>query len=355
MSKRIRVISLFSGIGGSDIGLYAAARELGVEVEVVAAYDSWPKAVAVYNANLPHPVAQVADVKRLTRADLPPHDLIVGGPPCQDHSLAGQKRCKCHIGGRSSARCCLGDFLRLAGDSPYVMENVVPRLINAPFSVKLTAGDFGDVTTRRRWFYSSHLLHVIETPSTRRFGQIRERSDDMRRVGMRSYPKPYTEIADDSMLGSITSHTHDQPLRSGATGDDGMMGSLVASAWHRDTKRDPKGRRGRSTLIVMPLFDLRIGMHQHGTREPNYGDNDFLPTIAAQSWHGVNPDGGVRPPSLLEMARAHSLPDDWNWCNATKTDRGKMIANSWPIGMATAVMRATLVAMGAVDSIAGAA
>jgi C-5 cytosine-specific DNA methylase len=57
--RMIRAVSLFCGIGGWDIGLYRAAAELGIKVEVVAAYDSWPKAVEVYNANLPHPVAEV--------------------------------------------------------------------------------------------------------------------------------------------------------------------------------------------------------------------------------------------------------------------------------------------------------
>jgi site-specific DNA-cytosine methylase len=46
----IRVVSLFAGLGGADLGLYAAADELGLEVEVVDAIDSWEPAVRVYNA-----------------------------------------------------------------------------------------------------------------------------------------------------------------------------------------------------------------------------------------------------------------------------------------------------------------
>lgn len=83
----IRVVSLFCGLGGWDLGLYQAAADLGIEMQVVAAFDHWPIAVKCYNANLPHPVAEVADLK--TVRDLPPHDLVIGGPPCQDHSLAG--------------------------------------------------------------------------------------------------------------------------------------------------------------------------------------------------------------------------------------------------------------------------
>ena len=70
--------------------------------------------------------------------------------------------------------------MRLAGDSPYVMENVVSRLINAPWSEKLCAADFGDVTSRKRWFYSNYLLHVIPTPGPRRIRDIRDHAEDER-------------------------------------------------------------------------------------------------------------------------------------------------------------------------------
>jgi site-specific DNA-cytosine methylase len=45
------------------------------------------------------------------------------------------------------------------------------------------------------------------------------------------------------------------------------------------------------------------------------------------------------------MARAHSIPDTWEWAGTTKTQRGQIIANSWPIGMGTAVLAATLHAL----------
>ena len=379
----IRVVSLFCGIGGSDAGLYAAARDLGVEVEVVAAYDSWAKAVAVYNANLPHPVAQVADVKALALEDLPPHDLVIGGPPCQPYSLAGKRM------GADDPRDCLQDFVRLSAGSAWVMENVVPRLLQAPFSVKLNAFEYGDVTTRKRWFYSDHLLYVIPTPGPRRFGHIRDHEADriavgkrplgawsttrksggerlaadyamvlgsitasslhganqggvsMVQVGMRSHPQPYTLIARDGTLGSITQHTHDQSLRragqSRPTQDDDVLGTLTAG-------------KGGSTGF------LKVGLRGHSASA--FEDDEPLGSFVSNSWHGnelAKLGPAVRCPSLLEMARAHSIADSWDWCNATKTDRGKMIANSWPIGLATAVMRGTLVAMGAVDLIAGAA
>ena len=73
----------------------------------------------------------------------------------------------------------------------------------------------------------------------------------------------------------------------------------------------------------------------------------MLGSVMSNSFHANEASRIVacRNPSLLEMQRAHSFPDSWDWCGATKTDRGKMIANSWPIGMATAVCKAMLSAL----------
>jgi site-specific DNA-cytosine methylase len=334
--KPIRVVSLFCGIGASDLGLYAAARDLGIDVEVVDAIDSWPAAVAVYNANLPHPVARVADVKTMTRADLPPHDLVIGGPPCQPFSLAGKRQ------GHDDPRNCLPDFLRLAGDGPWLMENVISRLVNAPYCVKLNAFDFGDVTTRKRWFYSSHLLHVLETPGPRRFGDIRDHEADRTAIGRRAASGVYAET---DVLGGLTAHAwHGHDVRGGAklveipgqsrpTQDDEPLGTLTSG-------------KGGSTGF------LKVGLRGHSASASAsaFEDDEPIGSLVSNSWHGNELDKlgpSVRCPSIIEMARAHSIPDSFDWAGATKTARGKMIANSWPVGMAEAVCRAMLVAMSA--------
>ena len=308
----IRVVSLFCGLGGADAGLYAAADELGIEVEFVDAIDSWGPAVAVYNANHRHPVARVADVKTLTRADLPPHDLVVGGPPCQPFSQAGKKL------GHADPRNCVPDFVRLAGigtqdEVPFIMENVKAGLINAPFVTKLCAADYGDVTSRKRWFYSNYLLHVVAAPSGRRIRDIRDHAEDARvlakRAGCKSGKHGHYDSLD--IMPSLTAKSNSNCNMSAAALKLGL--------------------RGNSASASASAFE----------------DDEVLGSILANSFHANEASKliGCRNPSLLEMARAHSIPDSWGWASATKTQRGQMIANSWPIGLATAVCKAMLAAL----------
>lgn len=197
MSRPVRVVSIFCGAGFADYALHRASEETGIPVEVVFACDSWEKAVAVYNANLPSR-AVVADVKQLGREDLPAHDLVIGGPPCQPFSQAGKKR------GSDDARDCIGDFMRLAGDT-WLMENVRHLLVQAPWSERLCAADFGDVTLRRRWFYSSHLLHVQHARGTRRFGDIRSAPGT---PGRRLFHGRVAPIADDDFVPGLTGNAY---------------------------------------------------------------------------------------------------------------------------------------------------
>ena len=353
----IRVVSLFCGIGGADLGLYDAADELGITVEVVDAIDSWEPAVGVYNANQRHPVARVADVKKLTPADLPPHDLIIGGPPCQDHSMAGQRKCKCNVGGDATERCCLADFVRLAGDTPYIMENVASRLISAPWSEKLCAANFGDVTSRKRWFYSNYLLHVIPAPGPRRIRDIRDLDEDARVIAKRMGCKAGAHGHYDSLdsLDSLSAHSwHGHDVRGhgkliavddpALAGEDDVLPSLTRSHWNgtKNTKNNGSGNTTAKTY-------LRLGLRGNSASASAsaFEDDDVLGSVLANSFHGNEASKliGCRNPSLLEMARAHSIPDSWDWAGANKTQRGQMIANSWPAMMAKAICKAMLTAL----------
>src|SRR5688572_11338881 len=82
MSAPLRVISLFAGIGGFDLGFERAG------MKVVAHVERDPHCLRLLKARFPDAVA-LDDVCTAGAHNLPPCDVLCGGWPCQDLSVAG--------------------------------------------------------------------------------------------------------------------------------------------------------------------------------------------------------------------------------------------------------------------------
>src|ERR1700735_5518554 len=82
----LRCLSLFSGVGGLDIGF------LRNGVKIVGAWDTDPGACDTYEANL-GVRPETKDINLLKHAALPTCEIVLAGPPCQGFSsLAGRER-----------------------------------------------------------------------------------------------------------------------------------------------------------------------------------------------------------------------------------------------------------------------
>lgn len=81
----MKVVSLFSGAGGLDLGFIRAGHE------VVWAVDNYEDAVGTYRRNVgSHIVCE--DITKVSPEEIPDHDILVGGFPCQGFSVANTKR-----------------------------------------------------------------------------------------------------------------------------------------------------------------------------------------------------------------------------------------------------------------------
>lgn len=81
----MKVVSLFSGAGGLDLGFKMAGHD------IIWANDLYSDAVETYKANLgDHIVCK--DIFAIEADEVPECDIIIGGFPCQGFSIANTKR-----------------------------------------------------------------------------------------------------------------------------------------------------------------------------------------------------------------------------------------------------------------------
>ncbi len=121
MSAPLRVGSLFSGIGGIDLGLERAGMVVKWQVELD---DYCNRVLAKHWPNVP----RFRDVRDCNASNLAPVDLLCGGFPCQDVSLAGKRA------GLDGQRSTLwSEFARLIGElrPRWVLAENVPGLLSA--------------------------------------------------------------------------------------------------------------------------------------------------------------------------------------------------------------------------------
>ena len=81
----MRVVSLFSGAGGLDLGFKMAGHE------IVWADDLYEDAVETYRNNIGNHIV-CRDIAEIKTEDIPECDIIIGGFPCQGFSVANMNR-----------------------------------------------------------------------------------------------------------------------------------------------------------------------------------------------------------------------------------------------------------------------
>jgi len=81
----MNVVSLFSGAGGLDLGFIKAGHK------IIWANDNFSDAVKTYRRNIGYHIIS-DDITKIKSDDIPDHDILIGGFPCQGFSIANAKR-----------------------------------------------------------------------------------------------------------------------------------------------------------------------------------------------------------------------------------------------------------------------
>jgi len=184
----VRVISLFCGAGGMDLGFIQAGHQ------IVWANDNWSDAVATYRYNIGRHV-QLGSINDIS--PLPEAEIVIGGFPCQGFSVANRAR------NTSDERNALYlQFLRIVNEKRpqfFVAENVKGILslgqgevfmrICSDFAslgyrvrhAVLNSADYGVPQRRERVFILGQLLQkreVIPFPPPPTHRSLAKKSDE---------------------------------------------------------------------------------------------------------------------------------------------------------------------------------
>ena len=134
--RKIRVVELFAGVGGFRIGLEGAS-----DAYETIWNNQWEPstqhqdASLVYRARFGSKGHSNKDINLVRTADIPNHDLLVGGFPCQDYSVAATLSKSGGIEGKKGVLWWqIYRILHEKGDNrpQYIFFENVDRLLNSP-------------------------------------------------------------------------------------------------------------------------------------------------------------------------------------------------------------------------------
>lgn len=306
----LKIVSLFSGAGGLDLGFERAG------CDVLVCVDNDHESCKTLRYNRPDWNVFEGDIREFV-PEMRDVDIVVGGPPCQGFSSAGK-------GDPNDPRNFLWrEYFR-------VVNAVKPRAIVLENVSALTHGRNGDhlsgimaALEESGHHFAMGVLNAADfgVPQARRRLIVIGLRD-----GIPTLPEPThspeNHVTVKDAIGDLESNfdpefNHVPPTHA----------PHVAARWDKlaPGETDPNYRRARLDYDK-PSVTIRAG-GGYGPR----GDHlaGFHPPI-----HPTQP----RQLTVREAARIQSFPDDWI-LQGSKTAQGRQVGNAVPVGLAEAIAK----------------
>ena len=136
--QRPRVVELFAGVGGFRLGLEAHgfqtvwANQWEPSTRTQHAFDCYVRRFGDHSGHICDDIEHALDEVEAGRAELPDHELLVGGFPCQDYSVAKTLNQARGLRGRKGVLWWQIHRLLEMKRPPFVFLENVDRLLKSP-------------------------------------------------------------------------------------------------------------------------------------------------------------------------------------------------------------------------------
>lgn len=317
----MKLISLFSGCGGLDLGFEKA----GFEISVANEYD---KAIwETFKVNHPNTKLIQGDIRNIQTEDFPDQiDGIIGGPPCQSWSEAGSLR-----GIEDSRGQLFYDYIRilnskkpkfflaenvsgmLANRHSEAVKNILRMFENCGYDVSLTlvnAKNYGVAQERKRVFYigfRKDLKIEFDFPQG-------STVDDDKKITLRDI------IWDlqDTVVPASEKNKHNLKAINNNEYFTGNYSSIFMSR-NRVKSWDEQA-------FTVQASGRQCQLHPQAPKMEKFGKNDCRFVEGKEHLY--------RRMSVREIARIQGFPDTFKFIYTNVQDAYKMIGNAVPVNLA---------------------
>lgn len=317
----MKVISLFSGCGGLDLGFERA----GFEIPVANEFDKsiW----ATFEANHPKTKLIKGDIRNIKEEDFPDEvDGIIGGPPCQSWSEAGSLR-----GIEDDRGKLFYDYIRILKDKQpkfFLAENVNGMLSNrhseavknivamfeeCGYNISITlvnAKNYGVAQERKRVFYIGfrkdlNIDFVFPKGST---------EDDKKKITLRDV---IGDLQDTAVPAGEKNHKNPNAINN----NEYFTGaySTIFMSRNRVKGWDEQG-------FTVQASGRQCQLHPQAPKMIKVDKNDCRFVEGKEDLY--------RRMTVREVARVQGFPDDFKFIYDVVDTGYKMIGNAVPVNLA---------------------
>ena len=318
----MKLISLFAGAGGLDLGFEKAG------FKIVAANEFDKKIWATYEKNHNVPLIK-GDIRNIPSNEFPECDGIIGGPPCQSWSEAGSLK-----GIEDPRGQLFYEYIRILKDKnpkfflaenvkgmmskrhAEAVENIVKQFDDAGYDVfidTLNASDFGVAQDRKRVFYIGFRKDLRITFD---FPEIIKEKINLRDV--------IFDLKDTAIPSKEKNKTNGDECK--VLNHEYFTGSFSTIFMSRN-----RVRSWEEPAFTVQASGRQCQLHPQAPKMLKYAKNDYRFIEGKEDLY--------RRLTVREVARIQGFPDDFEFIYTALNDGYKMIGNAVPINLSYVIAK----------------